>query len=280
VAAAAPPAEREAARVKAGEGVDEQLVAPLKALLRVPAPLPAHADVKVAFVGEPWAQALKMVRSNILQKAKQQHDSLYDHTTGLLQATRVIAPDATYQFVGVETSVAGGLAEAELVRALGSIKASDAEVLVFGYGPANQQLLRILREIAGRMVVVIAAGNTADTSSFAPLDDVALIVGATDANGSLTKFSDSSPRSVSAPGADIPVVSPTTGNMSRFSGTSYSAALAGGAAALLKASRPSATPQQIINALRETAKQPARSIDLTGALRKLAEATASSAAKK
>ena len=130
------------------------------------------------------------------------------------------------------------------------------------------------------MVVVIAAGNSAGTSSYASIDDVALVVSAADGSGAPAKFSDSSTRSVSAPGADIPIVSATTGSIRKSSGTSYSAAFAGGGVALLKASRPTATPDQIVNAVRETARQPARSIDVSASLRRLAEPSGSAAKKK
>ena len=280
VAAAAPAADRDAAREKAGAGVDAQLVAPFRAQLGIPTPPPIHAGVRLAFVGEPWPQALKAVQSTVLRKAKQQHESISDYATGLLQATRIIAPDAAYEFVGVETGVAGGLSESELVRALATVKESKPDILVFGYGPGNAEILRLLRELAGGMVVVIAAGNSAGTSSYASIDDVALVVSAADGSGAPAKFSDSSTRSVSAPGADIPIVSATTGSIRKSSGTSYSAAFAGGGVALLKASRPTATPDQIVNAVRETARQPARSIDVSASLRRLAEPSGSAANKK
>ena len=117
-----PAADRDAAREKAGAGVDAQLVAPFRAQLGIPTPPPIHTGVRLAFVGEPWPQALKAVQSTVLRKAKQQHESISDYATGLLQATRIVAPDAAYEFVGVETGVAGGLSKSELVRALATVK--------------------------------------------------------------------------------------------------------------------------------------------------------------
>ena len=274
VAEATSAAQKEAARQKAGQEVPEELVAPFKTRIELPQPVPAHADVRIAFVGEPWPQALKTVRHTILRKAAKQHESLSDYTTGLMQPARIVAPDATYQFVGVESAGVGTLSDSELLRALNVVAGSDADVLVFGYGPASAATLRVLRQLAERIVVVVAAGNSSGVSSFAALDDVALVVGALDASGASTGFSDSSPRSVSAPGSDIPIFSPITGNITRSSGTSYAAAFVGGAAVLMKASRRDATTKQVVEALRETARQPARVISVTAALQRMRQVPA------
>ena len=280
VAEATPAAQKEAAREKAGQEVAEELVAPFKTRIELPRPVPAHAGVRLAFVGEPWPQALKTVRNTILRKATKQHESLSDYTTGLMQTVRIVAPDANYQFVGVESSGQGTLNDSELLRALNTVAASNAEVLVFGYGPGNPTTIRLLRQLAERIVVVVAAGNESGTSSYAALDDVALIVGAVDAKGAATSFTDSSPRSVSAPGSDIPIFSPITGNITRSSGTSYAAAFVGGAAVLMKAARRDATTKQVVDALRETARQPARVISVTAALQRMRDVPAPAAKGK
>ena len=97
-----------------------------------------------------------------------------------------------------------------------------------------------------------------------------MVAGAVDGNGRLLPFSSKSERSVSAPGDKIRSFC-GRGRSLLSSGTSYSAAVAGGAAALLKAEYPAATPMQIVAAIRDTATGPARSIDVTAALQKLDE---------
>jgi hypothetical protein len=279
VAAASAPDQREKNREKAGHLLDEITVAPFRALLDIPSPLPAHTGVRIAFVGQPWPQALKNVKSKILLEAKQQHESLNDYTTSLMQTTRIVAPNAFYEFVGVESSSMGSLSGTELIKGLSVIQASDADVLIFGYGPGNSASLKILRDLAGKKVVVLAAGNGSGASSYASLDDVALVVSSIDGNGRPTLFTDSSPRSVAAPGSNIPTVSPATGEVIQSTGTSHSAALAGGAAALLRAKYPTATPIQIVTALHDTAKAPARLIDVTAASQKLDELLRSASGK-
>jgi hypothetical protein len=271
IAAASAPDEREKNREKAGQLINENTVAPFRTLIGVSSPLPEHKDVRIAFVGQPWPQALKNVPSKVLQEAKQQHESLSDYTTAMMQTARIVAPKAFYEFAGVESNIVGALPDSELIKELLVIQASDANVLVFGYAPANPVSLKILRDLAAKKVVVLAAGNEGGVSSYAPLEDVALVVGAIDGSGRRAQFSDSSPRSVTAPGSNVPTVSPATGEVIRSSGTSYSAALAGGAAALLKAKYPMATPIQIVTALRDTARTPARLIDVTAAAQKLDE---------
>jgi len=128
--------------------------------------------------------------------------------------------------------------------------------------------------------VVLGAGNDGATSSYAPVDDVALVVGAVDERGQLLPFSNKSERFVSAPGAKIPIISPATGEVSPSSGTSYSAALAGAAAALLKGKYPEATPIQIAAVLRDTATGAARSISVTAASQKLGETLRLASGKK
>jgi hypothetical protein len=184
-----------------------------------------------------------------------------------MQTTRAIVPAAKYRFAGLES----GTAERDLLQSLAVIGESDAEVLVFGYGPASTALIRALQVLSAQMVVVVAAGNSGGGSSFAPLDDVALVVGASDGKGQPASFSASTPRSIFAPGVSIPTVSAATGQITAGSGTSYSAAFAGAAAALLKAEHPTATPAQIVSAIRDTAKQPNRLIDVAAARQNLAE---------
>ena len=232
----------------------------------VRSPLPPHKDVRIGFVGNPWPEALKTIQSKVLKTGDGQPESISDYATGLLQAARIVAPDARYEFAGIDQ-----MSASSLLAALNALAGSDADIVVFSYGPASPAVLSAIRTMAQKQVVIVSAGNDGGASSYAAVDDVALVAGAVDGNGRLLPFSSKSERSVSAPGDKIPIILPATGEVSLSSGTSYSAALAGGAAALLKAEYPAATPMQIVAAIRDTATGPARSIDLTAALQKLDE---------
>jgi hypothetical protein len=266
IAVASAPAELQTNREKAGQLVAENLIAPFRKLMVIPSPLPLHKDVRIGFVGKPWPEALKMVQSKVLKKGDGQPESISDYATGLLQASRIAAPDATYEFAGIDQ-----MSTSSLLAGLNALAGSDADIVVFSYGPASPAVLSAIRTMAQKQIVIVSAGNDSGASSYAAVDDVALVVGAIDGNGRLLPFSSKSERSVSAPGEKIPIISPATGEISLSSGTSYSGALAGGAAALLKAKYPAATPMQIVAALRDTATGPARSIDATAALQKLDE---------
>src|SRR5262249_6401561 len=125
-----------------------------------------------------------------------------------------------------------------------------------------------------KKVVVVGAGNEGGASRYAPIDSVVLVVGTADKSRLPTQFSDSSQRSVWAPG-QVSLVSPATGEISQVQGSTYSAAITAGAAALLKAAHPTATPFEIVTALQETAKPPIKNglgmINVNAALKRLGE---------
>lgn len=151
------------------------------------------------------------------------------------------------------------------------------------------------------VVIVAAAGNTASQNSdckqnpvYNPLtpndprdwdgvttvvtpawySDYVLTVGAVDSTGApLSNLSVAGPWvSIAAPGTDVVGLSPrddglinaTEGNdetLVRPEGTSFSAAIVSGVAALVRAKYPDLTSHQIINRLIRTARPPARGVD-------------------
>ena len=148
-------------------------------------------------------------------------------------------------------------------------------------------------------VIVAAAGNTQNTDCkqnpvYNPLtpndprdwagvstvvtpawfSDYVLSVGAVDANGTpLTDLSLAGPWvSIAAPGTDVVSLSPRDDGLINASegqdnamiapaGTSFSAAIVSGVAALVRAKFPELTSHQVINRLIRTARPPARGID-------------------
>jgi membrane-anchored mycosin MYCP len=148
-------------------------------------------------------------------------------------------------------------------------------------------------------VIVAAAGNTANTDCkqnpiYNPLtpndprdwggvttvvtpawfSDYALTVGAVDSTGApLTELSLAGPWvSIAAPGTDVVSLSPRDDGLINASegpentmiapaGTSFSAAIVSGVAALVRAHLPGLTAHQVINRLIHTARAPARGVD-------------------
>jgi Subtilase family len=270
VASTSTPDALRATREASGKLPAPDNVAPIKKFMGVPDHPQSQAGVRIGSILAPWPEALKTGTTKVLGEATNQNPELTDYATIMLQIKRMIAPDATFEFA----SVAGeSLSEVEILKALKEIASSKPNVLVYAFSRGSETTLTVLRQLATDTVVVVAAGNDGGTSEFDAIDDVALVVGATDLNGSKTAFSSSSPRGVWAPGDNIPIISPVTGELSRGAGTSYSAALVGGAAALLKGAYPNAKPQDIVRAIRESAKAPApgalRVVNVTAALTQL-----------
>jgi hypothetical protein len=276
LASSSPPETLDTAREAAGKPLDAEYAAPIRKLLGVPDPLPPHAAVRLASILVPWPEATKSAKIKTLRGTAQQDEFLTDYATTTWQIKRIIAPDTTYEFVGVNGTLSS-LTEAELLSALNEIAGSKPDILVFSFAITGQAILTVLRRLASDMIVVVAAGNEPGRSLFAGIEDVALVVGGATLNGKPSPFSSSSPKVVWAPGEGIPFTSPKTGKVERGNGTSYSAALVGGAAALLKAAHPGAKPQAVITAIRETAIAPSGGsvplINISAATAKLGAST-------
>ncbi|MFH1008525.1 MAG: S8 family serine peptidase [Candidatus Latescibacterota bacterium] len=113
------------------------------------------------------------------------------------------------------------------------------------------------------IVVIVSVGNEGDKFwhyALFPADgDSVIAVGALNPDGSPAPFSSRGPTSdgrikpdVSAPGVDISMVGSAPGLYSVSRGTSYSAPLAAGVAALLLQAHPAWTPMQVREALRRS----------------------------
>jgi hypothetical protein len=238
--------------------------------------VPKSREVHIAVIGPlPWKEAQKpgqvvLLNPKTASDDKRSDERLMSYMTGLMQTARVFAPDAVYQFANVPSQNGGFISELEIQNALGMIKSrsADVDVLLFTYGPSNSEINTTLRELASRMVVVMAAGNNGKRiSTFAPLndvgvDDVGLVVGATDIEkGAQADFSEWSRYAVGAPGVgvQVPLIASEMDKLKHVDGTSYAAAFAAGVAALLKGTileaKLEAKPADIVKALQETSEQ-------------------------
>jgi subtilisin family serine protease len=127
-------------------------------------------------------------------------------------------------------------------------------------GPGDSPVLRAAVDYATAhgVLVVAAAGNTAeDTPQFpAAIPDV-VAVAATDSAGAVTSFSTRGDWvDVAAPGYKIVSTFPTSDRRHYMTGdgTSFSAPLVSGVAALVRAQSPALTPAQVSQRLRDTTR--------------------------
>ncbi len=126
-----------------------------------------------------------------------------------------------------------------------------------GYSRAEQQVIDAAESL-GSLVVASAGNESADVDVYpAAYRGVVSVasVGSNDVRSSFTNVS--STVDISAPGSDIyatlPIAFATGSGYGRSSGTSMAAAIVSGAAALLKSTSPSLTPERIGAILRATA---------------------------
>jgi type VII secretion-associated serine protease mycosin len=126
-------------------------------------------------------------------------------------------------------------------------------------GPADSPALRQAVQYATSKgaLVVAAAGNWGDnTPQYPAAYPEVLAVGATDRSGALTDFSSWGDWiDVAAPGFEIvSTIRRAAGYYASGDGTSFSAPIASGVAALVRAKYPTLTPAQVISRLRATAR--------------------------
>ena len=166
-------------------------------------------------------------------------NDLRDYQTTVWQAVRLVAPDAAFVF----SPIPGGSTYAQTSALLIALKRlldrrPDIVLVTFGSPRADPAIDAVIREAAPRALLVLAAGNEGGLSGYAGLADVAAVTSATGPAGAPAPFSSRAMPAIWAPGTDIPIISSATGRQDLRSGTTYAAAIASGAAALLRREHP------------------------------------------
>jgi hypothetical protein len=231
-------------------------IAALRALIGLAGEQSA-TSVRIGVVGPvPWAEVRATANVEFVGEAPTTpvDQSYADYITSLLQAVRVAAADPIFVFAPMPSAgVAGSSAEA-LRANIEALVAAKVDVLLVTYGSPQPMpaINAVLAAAAPTTITVMAAGNNGSTSNYAGLAKVGLVAASVNTMGARSSFTNVAPDCVWAPGEQVPLVSPRTGQVEVRDGTSYSAALVGGAAAILRHSAPNATAAQIRQALVET----------------------------
>jgi hypothetical protein len=233
--------------------VDPQIAA-VRARIGLAGERPA-TTVRIGVVGPvPWKEVRATARVEVVgqEPTTPASESYVDYITTVLQAVRIAAADPTFVFAAAPGAAANSM---EGLRAnIEALVAAGVDILLVTYGfPQPMPAIdAVLAAVAPTTITVMAAGNDASTSSYAGLAEVGLVAASVDTTGARSTFTDVAPGCVWAPGEQVPVISPRTGQVVVRDGTSYSAALVGGAAAILRHSAPKATAAQIRQALVKT----------------------------
>jgi membrane-anchored mycosin MYCP len=172
-----------------------------------------------------------------------------------------VAPDVHLISIKVqegETSTDNG---ALLARGIERAVQEGADIInVSAYNTDFPLLRHAVRMAQQKDVLIVAAAGNTDSQKKANEQEAypasypgVLSVGAMDASGTVSNFSNSTSRvDVSAPGAQITSIQ-AGGYIGGLDGTSYAAPYVTGVAALIKSEKPDLTSQQIINRIVSTA---------------------------
>jgi hypothetical protein len=211
--------------------------------------------VTIGLVG-PAPMELRDASVEVLGKSTADVDtSLRYYQTSMHQVVRMLARDA--KFVYAPFGVAGAMITNDaLIGALEELIARKPQIILLAWSSSvpNNRIDALIKQSADKILFVLAAGNNPELPSiYQNVARDALVVAAATAEGASAPFTSTSDDSVWAPGTGIPVDVPATGQKSA-DGTSYSAAVGAGAAAVLVHDFPAATPAQIREALVATGR--------------------------
>ena len=216
----------------------------------------ATMNVKIAVLGGvPPRGWLPAAQSTLLapQGTDEMDDYMTECTATVVDAVRLVAPDAHFIFTPTRGTGNGALGTAELLAALTRLSAARPQILLITLGPLGREFTDVLQTaINNGALIVMAAGNEpARPVPFArtPLLDRMAIAAAVDDRGQAASFTSRDDKSVWAPGVHIPVRN-DRGQADKRDGTTYAAAIAAGVAAHAVASRPDAAPPDLLAALR------------------------------
>jgi hypothetical protein len=181
--------------------------------------------------------------------------SLRLHQASVHLVTRMLAPNA--KFVYAPFGISGtAVSNDALISALNQLINRKPQIILLGWGGSQpvSAIDLLIKQSANEILFVLPAGNIPGPSNYRNVADVALVVAAVTSDGAPAAFSSTSDNAIWAPGTDIPLIVSAAHSSQTISGTSFSAAVGAGAAAVLVRYFPAAMPAQIREALLVTSR--------------------------
>jgi hypothetical protein len=237
VSAAGPAVER----VLAGVGLTKDAADATNVTIGLVGPAPLELnDARLEVLGGPTADADPTLRY---------------HQASVHQVARILAPNA--KFVYAPFGISGtAVSNDALIGALKQLIERKPRIILLAWG-ASQPIRAIdllIKQFADKILFVLPAGNEPGPSNYQKVADVALVVAAVTPDGAPAAFTSASDDAIWAPGTDLPVIVTSADKSQTISGTSFSAAVGAGAAAILVGDFPTAVPAQIREALFVTSR--------------------------
>jgi len=211
--------------------------------------------VTIGLVG-PAPLEMKDARLEVLGGSATDADpSLRYHQAGVHQVARILAPNAT--FVYAPFGISGpAVSNDALIGALKQLIEHKPRIILLAWGSSQpiSAIDLLIKQFADKILFVLPAGNEPGPSNYQKVADVALVVAAVTPDGAPAGFTSASDDAIWAPGTDLPVIVTVADKSQTISGTSFSAAVGAGAAAVLVGDVPTAMPAQIREALFVTSR--------------------------
>ncbi|HTV17119.1 MAG TPA: S8/S53 family peptidase [Polyangiaceae bacterium] len=228
-------------------------------------PAKLRRQLRIGVVGSaPLADTLAPEQMTVLRQdpIPPRDDSTAEYLSMVVQAVQLVAPDVHFIFDGKEPEISAASYEPWLIDSIGQMLASsqkpDVLLIPFRLTQVGLGIELLLDKAANSGIAVVAPAGNEPSEPFpfadSPLLDRILVVAAIDTDGQPTAFTQRHDKAFWAPGTQIPMLAPGSGQVIAQAGTAFSAAIGAGVVARLLDSHPKLRTTSLVHVLHSTAK--------------------------